>query len=267
VLQPFISQGVEYIPQKNQGVAAARNAGIARATGDLIAFLDADDVWHPKKLELQCDALSRRQDLGMLGTMTFNWPGSLPNIGDAPEGPAVEQVPWERLIVRNHFTTSSILVRRSALVSAGSPPFDKQLHGPEDYDLWLRIAEKTLVANLLRPLTGYREVPGSLGKQAESMESGVRRILAKAGARGAWDGNRGILLRRRAYAHFYYTCGYMHGAAGKQWTAVSRTLHSMIIYPFPLPPEIRKGTLARPKLLSVSILRMIGLKPAEAGVQ
>src|SRR6266849_6286184 len=48
---------VRYIHQKNQGVAAARNTGLHEATGELIAFLDADDVWHPLKLELQVSCL------------------------------------------------------------------------------------------------------------------------------------------------------------------------------------------------------------------
>src|SRR5262245_56795787 len=49
---------VRYFRQENQGVAAARNSGVQEAVSEFVAFLDADDVWHPRKLELQLEVLA-----------------------------------------------------------------------------------------------------------------------------------------------------------------------------------------------------------------
>jgi glycosyltransferase involved in cell wall biosynthesis len=280
VLRPYAERRVvTYLLQPNSGVAAARNAGIAAATGELIAFLDADDAWHPRKLELQADVLAQRPELAMLGTAVYEWP--LPARAAAPDplaatddqtGPGpFREIAWSALIVRNCFTTSSIVVRRSALAAAAgdAPPFDPELHGPEDYDLWLRLAERFHVAILASPLTGYREVPGSLGKRARTMEAGVHRILRKVDERGAWnraagdDVPGGARIRRRAYATFYYTCGYMHSAAGSQCAAVARVIHSLLSYPLPLIDG--KVRCARLRLLGVSLLRLMRLKPLEDG--
>src|SRR5262249_9808749 len=67
---------IRYIHQKKQGVSATRNRGVQEALGEHIAFLDAGDVWHPRKLELQLATLSGETDLGLLGTRTFPWPAA-----------------------------------------------------------------------------------------------------------------------------------------------------------------------------------------------
>src|SRR5262249_22986841 len=151
---------IRYIHQSNQGVAAARNRGVQEAHGDHVAFLDADDVWHPRKLDLQLRALAGRADLGLVGTSSFDWPAERLPEPDVLRGGELMVVPWEQLAVRNVFVTSSLLVRRDVLQRVG--PFDTRLQGPEDHDLWLRIAEVAEVANLPLPLTGYRYVTGSL---------------------------------------------------------------------------------------------------------
>ena len=80
-LSPFLDR-IQYIYQLNQRVAAARNTGLKHATGDVIAFLDADDVWHPSKLERQLAVLERRPDVGLLATQVVAWPGTFAPAAD-----------------------------------------------------------------------------------------------------------------------------------------------------------------------------------------
>ena len=248
-------QQIRYLYHQNQGVSATRNRGVQEAGCEYIAFLDADDVWHPKKLELQLAALSREPGLGLLGTRTLNWPAArFAELADLA-GERLEVVPWERLVVKNCFVTSSILTPRRILRQVGL--FDTGLQGPEDYDLWLRVAEVSRVANLDLPLTGYREVPSSLSKQAAQMEAGVLKILAKLDERGAWRGRR--LLRRKAYSHASHSCAYMYGAAGYHARALLRSIGSLLSYPFPYRKDEVRVPLERPKRLVWSLLHLLHL--------
>jgi glycosyltransferase involved in cell wall biosynthesis len=255
-LNPFVARGVQYLFQPNQGVSVARNNGIRATHGDLVAFLDADDVWHPRKLELQCRVLSSRPDFSMLGTAVYNWPGATPQVCDS-RVEDLRQIPWTELAVKNWFTTSSVVVRRSALLLSGPGPFDISLRGPEDYDLWLRLAELRTVANLQIPLTGYRCVKGSLGKQARTMEVGLRRVLLKLDERGSWGRTGNRLLRRKAHAYVRYSCGCMFGEAGDRMMAIWRLIQSVVGYPFPFASGEVRTRFARPKLLAASSLGLI----------
>jgi glycosyltransferase involved in cell wall biosynthesis len=67
VVHSFVGEPVRFVRQDRQGVAAARNRGVALAKGELIAFLDADDVWLPGKLEAQMESLGRGE-----GEMIFS---------------------------------------------------------------------------------------------------------------------------------------------------------------------------------------------------
>jgi glycosyltransferase involved in cell wall biosynthesis len=256
-------QRIVSLRQQNAGVAAARNAGIARATGDFVAFLDADDVWHPKKLAFQIQSLQdHRPALGAVGTDTFDWPRvTMPEIAVVAPASTIECIDWDSLVVKNCLTTSSMLVRRDVLRKAGT--FDTALQGPEDYDLWLRVAEIANVGVLPMPLTGYRNAEGSLSKHAEKMEEGMIRILDKLDRRDAWKGR--WLLRRSALGYANYSCGYMYAAAGEPVLGLNRVFRSLVWYPFPYRRGTLESTLARTKLLMVLLLSALGVRKKRFG--
>jgi glycosyltransferase involved in cell wall biosynthesis len=247
---------VHYVRQANQGVSAARNRGVREATGEFVAFLDADDVWHPRKLELQMEAFARDPELGLVAADSFDWPArAFPEV-NAPGPLPVEVVPWGRLVVRNYLGASSVVVRRALLERAG--PFDAALQGPEDRDLWLRVAELAPVAVLRLPLMGYRMVPGSVSKQAARCEAGMRRILEKVGERRGWKGE--WLLRRKARGYLSHSCAFIYDAAGKRGAALVKMLESFAWYPLPYRRSEVQVSLERPKRLAVILLRLLGLK-------
>jgi glycosyltransferase involved in cell wall biosynthesis len=245
---------VRYLHQPNQGVAAARNLGLRQASGDLIAFLDADDVWHPRKLELQIAAIEADPELLLLGTSVFDWPAEQP--ASVNRAGVIKPMPWRKLAVKNHLVTSSIIVRRTALTRTGD--FDTALHGPEDHDLWLRLAEMGTVATLDLPLTGYRQVPGSLSRQATTMRAGMRQILRKLDHRNAWAGQR--WLRRKAYGYCDYSCAYMAGAAGLPGRALGDVARSMLWYPLPYGKSEVRFPLARLRMLPMNLARLLRLR-------
>jgi len=252
VLEPYLAKGVEYVYQPNSGVAVARNSGVSRATGELVAFLDADDVWHPRKLEIQAATLLARPECLMLGTATFDWPGIVPAVDVDDTLPRA--VCWRDLVIKNYFTTSSVLVRRSALSAAGEGPFDPELRGPEDYDLWLRVSELGPVINLPIQLTGYRTVAGSLGRQARTMEAGVGRILQKLSERGAWSARGDAMLCRKAHAFHRYWSAYMYRESGERGIALRRLIQSLAEYPLPFARTEVRMPWARVKLLATLMM-------------
>jgi glycosyltransferase involved in cell wall biosynthesis len=258
VLEPYQNR-IRYIYQENAGVSAARNRAIEAANGDFIAFLDADDVWHPQKLEFQMDVFSRIPALGLLGTQGFDPPAAnRPHYDRLPPNPFTF-INWRQLAVKNHLFASSVVVRSSILNIAGD--FDTTMQGPEDRDLWLRIAEISTVVNLNLPLTGYRIVPGSVSQQPQRCEQGMYRILKKLDDHQAFKGSP--MLRRKARSYILHSCAYLYGAADNQPEALKRSVKSLLQYPFPYRLSEVDSLFERPKRLAVILLRMLKLKPLD----
>jgi glycosyltransferase involved in cell wall biosynthesis len=134
----FPAGRVRYIYQENKGSSGARNTGIRLASGDYIAFLDADDWFLPEKLSLQTRVLDEHPDVGLVagGWMTVNAAGEVVQL-DCPwlAYPTLDA----RLLLREDpLVVHSILVRRTWLEQVGL--FNEALKFVEDWDVWLRLA-------------------------------------------------------------------------------------------------------------------------------
>lgn len=148
------------IRQENSGVAAARNAGIERARGEFVAFLDQDDWWLPEKLARQTSMFARSERIGLVHTAVKYFNETLGReVG--PQDPLARPETmagdcYERLLLGNPLVNSSAMVRRSALDRVGL--CDLQISGNtvQDYDLWLRIAREYEFAYVAEPLTTFR---------------------------------------------------------------------------------------------------------------
>jgi len=144
---------VTVIRKLNGGSAAARNTGAEAASGDFLAFLDADDLWTPEKLATQ----RRKIDEGYRFVYTNRI-----NIGDIGDLPAVqsdiEEMPegrlFEQLLHRNFITNSSVVIdRRQFLELKGFNVLEMDC---EDWELWLRYAAQYRVGRCMEPLVKYR---------------------------------------------------------------------------------------------------------------
>jgi glycosyltransferase involved in cell wall biosynthesis len=247
---------VRYVRQANSGVSAARNRGVRLAGQEFIGFLDADDVWHPRKLEVQMAVFARESDLALVGTRMFDWPTARFPAVDAEPPYRVTRITWADLVVKNRLATSSVVARRDALLRAG--PFDPAIQGPEDRDLWLRVAEAGPVANVELPLMGYRDVPGSVSKQVARCRDGMLRILQKQDERRRWAGR--WLLRRKAYSYVDHTCAAVQNSGGCHGPAALSVLRSLLWYPLPYRADEVTARAERLKRLAVDLLRAVRLK-------
>lgn len=139
--------------ERNQGPAAARNRGWEAARGEWIAFLDSDDSWHPRRLELQARALAPATL--MVSTHSLVLPEDDPSPVPLPSPvPAPVRLGMGHHIVRNPHTTSSVLLRRDLPVR-----FTPGRFYAEDYELWIRVAALGDVLSVPVPLAYFHKDP------------------------------------------------------------------------------------------------------------
>lgn len=147
---------VKYYYQSNQGQAKARNKGIRESQGEYIAFLDADDVWMPRKLEKQLPLLESSERIGVAYSLrTF-----IDESGNVLPTPTVECHRGKitaRLLVDNCVGFSTSVVRRECLDKLGG--FDESLAVSDDHELWLRVSTKYDFEFLEESTSWYRVWP------------------------------------------------------------------------------------------------------------
>jgi glycosyltransferase involved in cell wall biosynthesis len=249
-LAPF-GEGIRYVYQENQGLSAARNTGIREARGRFVAFLDSDDRFHPRKLELQMEAFARGPELGLVGTVSLSdepltW-------GDTPPSPqTLIALTLDDLVIGSPFPPSSALARAECFAAVGT--FDTALRSAEDRDLWIRIGTRFPVARVATPLTWYRQTPGSMSKNPEKMEVAERMVIDKAFAlpelRHRWG------FRRKVLGLAAYSAAYRYLAAGRPGAGARRAAKSFVWSPIGLGDVVRYR-FGRVRLLASCLLRTV----------
>jgi glycosyltransferase involved in cell wall biosynthesis len=173
VLQEFTDERIRIFSQPNCGVARARNRGIAEARGEFIAPLDSDDLWDPRKLELQVRRLQACGDGTGFVYCWWVWVDEKDVVLDRSPEWRVEGRTLELLYEVNFTGNASVpLFRRACLQEIGGyeESFEAQGGtGCEDWDLVLRMAARFDVAVVPELLVGYRRLPESMSTQVDVM--------------------------------------------------------------------------------------------------
>ncbi len=172
---------IRLIRQENSGVGGARNTGINQAKGEYIAPLDADDLWHPEKVEKQVRRYLELKEAGLpvgmvyclyVGIDEFSYTRGL----SRPQVPIEGEI-FERLVLENFIGNGSTpligtsIVREIGGYEQGIPS------GCEDWLLYLQVAHSYHVYAVPEYLVGYRQLRDSLSKSVETMLASHRAVL------------------------------------------------------------------------------------------
>jgi len=209
---------IRVVNQTNQGVAAARNRGIAEARGEFIAPLDADDLWDPTKIERQVGRMMEAgPDTGLVYCWWITVDGKGAVLDSSPQW-RVEGRAFDPLVQVNYTGNSSVpLFRRCFLERIGGYDVtlrERNAEGCEDFDVALKIAELSRVSVVPSYLVAYRKHRDTLSTETRRMWRSYELVLSAAGARHP-DLSRTSIRTSRDQLALYL--------AGVSWWAGSHT--------------------------------------------
>lgn len=191
---------IRYIRQENSGVAAARNTGIRASKGEYVAPLDADDLWHPRKLEFHIAAL---EDAGPQAAVAYSPFRVLNKLGEVVDNS--RKFAYSGNIFDLHLgdnfigNGSGITVRRNAVLEMGGYStilHEKGLQGGEDYLLQMQLARKYDFVAVPLYLIGYRVYEGNMSSNDLAMIKSMSMVYDYL--QQNYDLNRSILQKGRA---------------------------------------------------------------------
>lgn len=225
---------VRLIQQENAGVSSARNTGIENAEGDWIAFLDADDWWHPNYLEQLSKAYKANPAAEIISAAFFCLPDQAqwkPNAWNTPTEPNIEIINnlYINWLKETPFFTSSIALKKSFL-DEHKIKFTVGESVGEDLDVWFRSSEIAPIYRVKDELVVYRT------EQKESLSSGVSNIsdspafhLSQLKARVAKGETPVNLIQsaKKLIAHAYLTQSRELIVAGQRMLSIKCIINSV----------------------------------------
>jgi glycosyltransferase involved in cell wall biosynthesis len=215
---------IRIVLTENRGVAAARNTGIEASKSDYIAFLDADDLWHPTYIERMLSSLHRLPD-------AWGAVYSLHRLID-PEGyctksgsslSARDSILTRHLVFRFVGNGSGFMVRRAVVDKIGGydPSYaSRGIGGCEDFDFELRTAEHFKIETVPLGLVGYRVHSAAMSSDRSQMARSLLTVTEECIARNP-QLPAFVVSCARASAHLY---AFSKFAALKDWHSAATSL-------------------------------------------
>ncbi len=170
VLQSIKDERLQIFSYENGGVSTARNRGISQASGEFIAFLDADDLWTPDKLELQLAALQQHLEAGVAYSWTYFVEEKEGSRFFYPCQPVFsEGNVYPKLLTGDFiYSGSNTLIRKQAIDSVGE--FDCAINHCDDWDYWVRLAAQWHFVVVPKYQILYRRSSGAASSKIEMMK-------------------------------------------------------------------------------------------------
>ena len=209
---------VRYERQPHSGVTAARNRGLALATGDVVAWLDADDLWEADFLSTLVSLLAQDStiDGAYSGLALMNAAGTV--LSTPPLRLVPPQGLFSALIEGDFVVTPAIVMRKKCFDEVG--PFDPQFRICEDYDMWLRLARRFTIVGAPRPLVRIRVHDESTTTRDSRAFCDARLALTRKHF-GAAEGDPAEWPedKQRAHAYAFLACAIRYIQDGRPDTA------------------------------------------------
>ena len=231
IVESFAPQGVRYVYQENGGPGAARNTGIQATSGEIIAFLDADDVWLKDKTKRQHAYLSEHPEVALVSGFAWWWDVIDDDRFISGEVPKSIASLRQDILVHNKIgNPSRVMLRRSVLADVGV--FDPTIRWGQDWDLWIRIVSRYDAAILSEPVIEYRWHEKNLShtsrwKRLYSYWDVSRRAIAK---QTIW---RRPLLMVHSWSLFTHRrAKYLLEQKSSRWRTIAYAVAALGSYPF-----------------------------------
>ncbi len=234
-LAPY-KERIRYYYQKNGGASAARNRAIQESRGKYIAFLDSDDEWLPAKIEKQVALLEARPDLSFVACLSTNENRTYTGYDDYDKQfLKFIQQPFTQNMTR-------YVVRRECFEKHGL--FDTSIHGPEDWELWLRLLKQGCRFGFVPDvLMIYTESEDAISSRPYAMLAGEKIIRERyvETLPGVWQRWR---LSCRFRARSYMNAAVSFREQGQNWKSLGYMLSSILISPMGPRNNLRLRVLA-----------------------